>query len=582
MLAALVLFLAAVTAHQEEPIVETELGNVRGSTRLSRNGRNYFSFTGIPYARPPLGELRFKSPQKLEPWTGILDATQDASHCIQKNYLFGNPRVEGQEDCLYLNVFTPQIRPKRNVDRSELLPVMVFIHWGGFFAGYSSTDYLGPEYFMDQNVVLVTFNYRLGVMGFLSTNDDAAPGNYGLKDQVAVLNWVKANVKHFGGNSNSVTIFGQSAGGASVHYHMLSPLSKNLFHRAISQSGTAFALWASPVKKEQLLITKYQSKLVGCNINGTNTEMITCLREVKADVLVDSNDMFKLFSIDPLNVYVPSVETMTKNNPDPFITKTPKEYVENGDFRNVPWIIGLVQNEGLIRAEALIRQSQTRTELSKRFDVLMPLLAAFKMSVFDKDIPEIWPKVRRYYFQNGAVDFNKTEHVQGLIDLYTDRAFAYSSYQAALYHKYFNHKDIWFYNFDYKGTFSYGEPFAGTNETFPYQWGVSHCDELVYLFKSPALFNKNLYGHDLRMSESLVWFWTNFATLGTPKSAWLKLDNFENSTDKNLRYMNMGGCKIAGPKYKMKLGLHKDRMQFWENIKLFENLKVLNESVYDL
>lgn len=96
---------------------------------------------------------------------GILDATQDAPHCIQKNYLFGNPRVEGQEDCLYLNVFTPQIRPKRNVDRSELLPVMVFIHWGGFFAGYSSTDYLGPEYFMDQNVVLVTFNYRLGVMG---------------------------------------------------------------------------------------------------------------------------------------------------------------------------------------------------------------------------------------------------------------------------------------------------------------------------------------------------------------------------------------------------------------------------------
>lgn len=131
---------------------------------------------------------------------------------------------------------------------------MVFIHWGGFFTGYSGPDYLGPEYFMDEDVVLVTFNYRLGVLGkqtrlvrftntvwallgFLSTDDDASPGNWGLKDQAAALNWVRSNVDAFSGDKNLVTVFGQSAGSASVHYHLMSPLSRrnaflNIFLKA--------------------------------------------------------------------------------------------------------------------------------------------------------------------------------------------------------------------------------------------------------------------------------------------------------------------------------------------------------------
>ncbi|CAH0557020.1 unnamed protein product [Brassicogethes aeneus] len=566
---------------QEDPIVETEYGNVRGSIKESRNGRNFFSFTGIPYAKPPIGELRFKTPQKLERWSEILDAQQDAPHCIQKNYLFANPKIEGQEDCLYLNVFTPQIRTKRNVENTGLMPVMVFIHWGGYVVGYSSTGYLGPEYFMDKNIILVTFNYRLGVMGFLSTNDDEAPGNYGLKDQVAVLKWVKENIKYFGGNPDQVTIFGQSAGGASVHYHMLSPLTKNLFHKGISQSGSALSLWCKPLGAEQLIVTKMQAQIVNCNSNSTTREMVDCLRKIDAADLVESMKTFKFFSIDPINVYMPSIEKLTKMNPDPFITKTPQEYIRNREYKNIPWVLGLVNNEGLIRAEALLRQSSTRKSLNANFDGLMPFLMALQLSVPKKELLITWEKIKGFYFRGKShIDISNPESVKSLIDLYTDRSFAYSMYQSALYHKYHGHDKIWFYNFNYKGENSYGDAFAATNETLNYSWGVSHCDELIYLFKSPALFSNELNTNDKQCSEDLITMWTNFASNGTPNENWSEMNNFENNTSKNIKYLSIEGLHEGlGPEYSMTSGLHKSRFKFWEHMALVENLKELNETI---
>lgn len=170
---------------------------------------------------------------------------------------------------------------------------MVFIHWGGFFAGYGTSDYLGPQYFMDTDIVLVTFNYRLGVLGFLSTADDAAPGNYGLKDQVQALKWIRNNIGNFGGNKDKVTIFGQSAGGASVHYHMLSPSSKGLFQQGISQSGSALALWAKPFGTEQLIIAKYQAQFLNCNTTNSSV-IVECLRKTSVSDLINSGDKFKV------------------------------------------------------------------------------------------------------------------------------------------------------------------------------------------------------------------------------------------------------------------------------------------------
>lgn len=154
-------------------------------------------------------------------YRSFIDATKAKPECIQKNSLAVNVFVSGEEDCLYLNLY----RPLRTADRT-LLPVIVYIHGGAFFSGTAHPAVLGPQYFMNTGkVIVVTIAYRLGVLGFLSTGDRTIPGNFGLKDQTMALRWVQRNVQKFGGNPANVTIMGVSAGAASVHMHMMSPLS---------------------------------------------------------------------------------------------------------------------------------------------------------------------------------------------------------------------------------------------------------------------------------------------------------------------------------------------------------------------
>ncbi len=205
------------------------------------------SFRGIPFAAPPLGELRWKAPQPVKPWDGVKQADEFGRSCMQDpNMLtmFGAP-ANPSEDCLYLNVWTPAKSP------SDKLPVMVWIYGGGFAAGTSSiAGYDGTRLAL-KGVVLVSINYRVGAMGFLALPEltregrkapaEGSAGNYGLQDQIAGLQWVKQNIAKFGGDPSRVTIFGESAGGISVSMLTASPAAKGLFHRVISESGGSFA-----------------------------------------------------------------------------------------------------------------------------------------------------------------------------------------------------------------------------------------------------------------------------------------------------------------------------------------------------
>ncbi|ENN83180.1 hypothetical protein YQE_00461, partial [Dendroctonus ponderosae] len=176
------------------------------------------------------------NPERADAWTGTLNATRPSPRCAQTNYLFfNNPAIEGSKDCLYLNIYVP-VMDVLNNRCIQTETVMAGIHWGGFLAGGSDAGYLGPNYFMNRGVILVTFNYRLGIFGFLSTLDNAAPGNFGLKDQVMALKWIKQNIGSYGGNPEKVTIFGQSAGAASVHFHLVSKASNGeQFHNYVMQ-----------------------------------------------------------------------------------------------------------------------------------------------------------------------------------------------------------------------------------------------------------------------------------------------------------------------------------------------------------
>jgi para-nitrobenzyl esterase len=241
-----VLAIAAITAGipsrvvADSLIVVTEQGKVRGK---AINEGKVKAFLGVPYAAAPVGDLRWRPPQPAEKWKGERDATQFGSRCAQGHVYDDMTFLDGgeSEDCLFLNVYTPA-----GAKAKSKLPVMFWIHGGGYRAGASSEPRHGGDFLPLKGVVLVTINYRLGVFGFLATSDlnreaTGAAGNYGLLDMVAALRWVNSNIAEFGGDPDNVTMFGESAGSFAVSTLMASKMARGLFHKAIGESGAAFA-----------------------------------------------------------------------------------------------------------------------------------------------------------------------------------------------------------------------------------------------------------------------------------------------------------------------------------------------------
>ncbi len=235
---ALVLGLSTVAS--ADPLkVKTAQGKVQGKTINDGKVRAYL---GLPYAAPPVGDLRWKAPEPAAKWKGTRDATKYGAHCAQGR-VFEDMVFEDSgpsEDCLFLNVYAPATA----TDKSKL-PVMFWIHGGGYAGGASSEPRHNGDFLPLKGIVLVTINYRLGVFGFLVTDElakeaNGSAGNYGLMDMVAALHWVNANIQNFGGDPNNVTIFGESAGSFAVSTLMASPMAQGLFQRAIGESGAAF------------------------------------------------------------------------------------------------------------------------------------------------------------------------------------------------------------------------------------------------------------------------------------------------------------------------------------------------------
>ncbi|XP_071527813.1 uncharacterized protein [Panulirus ornatus] len=275
-------------------VVKLEQGFIRGILQEAGPGRPFYSFKGVPYAEPPLGDLRFKDPVPAGRWHGDRDGSIVAPSCPQlslKAFLENKMEVEGSEDCLYLNVFTPA----RHWPYTSDLPVMVYIHGGGFVEG--NMEAFGPQLLLKKDVVVVVIQYRLGVLGFLSTEDSVLPGNLGLKDQTLALRWVQDNIRHLGGSPARVTIFGESAGSASVHYHILSPHSSGLFSRAILQSGTALCPFALREDHRQVAFS------IGEHLN--------CSGAAKSSFAqMDSNQLLACFNQVPVRDLVLSTSSL--------------------------------------------------------------------------------------------------------------------------------------------------------------------------------------------------------------------------------------------------------------------------------
>lgn len=519
-------------------VIKTGYGSLKGLEKISKyDGTKYWSFQGVPYAKPPVGSLRFKAPEELEPWEGVRDALREGNRAPHYDMLTKD--FTGDEDCLFLNVYVPQ------TSSDSPLPVMVWIHGGGFAYGHADADVYGPEFLMNKSVILVTVNYRIGILGFLNLETQGASGNMGLKDQTASLKWVNREIEHFGGDANNVTLFGESAGGASVHFHMMSPLSKGLFHKSIIMSGSAMCDWA--FTKNHIQRAFDLGKLLGCDTKDKE-ELLNFFRTITPKTFAGTQDKIMnqkehLAGVD--QAFVPTVD-------GDFLVEEPLDCLKKGHIYDVPTIVGTVSHEGILLNGSVAKWPWFLEKLNEQLEAVSPY-------PIEKST-EVSEGIRKLYFQDDAkVCFNK--HNAGFIQLYTHSIFLIPitiSLKYELSHP-SRKSPIYYYRFAYDGHLGWFKNLMFGKKPKPV--GVSHVDELGYLLSNDQVdFHATATETDKQILDQFTTMWTNFAKTGDPNSAdearWFPIENI-----KELNYLHIGGPSNI----EMKKHLDKEKLDFWMN-----------------
>uniref|UniRef100_A0A182MI06 Carboxylic ester hydrolase n=1 Tax=Anopheles culicifacies TaxID=139723 RepID=A0A182MI06_9DIPT len=281
--------------------------------------------------------------------------------------------MEGAEDCLFLNVYTA------NLSADALLPSIVHLHGGAFM--YGGGGYFRPDFLLQRHLILVTVNYRLGPLGFLSTEDDVIAGNFGLKDQVTALQWVQKNIKYFGGDPSKVTLSGFSAGSASVHLHYLSPLSRGLFHGAIGHSGSALNPWVMVERAAEK--TRLIAIGAGCPFDGNSKELLQCLRQLPAEDIVRQVPRLQDFLYNPYSPLGVVIEKRGKYNPQPFLLEHPRVLTSTGKMAKVPLLLSVTEAEGLYPAAEFFSNISYLHHINDHWNEVLPSILDYKYAVQD-------------------------------------------------------------------------------------------------------------------------------------------------------------------------------------------------------
>ncbi|CAG9809984.1 unnamed protein product [Chironomus riparius] len=546
--------------------VRIDDGKIIGRYMTSISGRGIRAFLGLPYAAPPIGELRFKAAKKPTPWfQDSLLAHNEPPMCTQINiYDRTKKRVIGQEDCLYLNVYTPNINiTEKNFKK---LNVMVWFHGGGFVEGHSGHSLYGPEYILEHDIVLVTGNYRLGPLGFLSTEDEYCSGNFGLKDQLMMLEWVQMNIEKFGGDGNSVTIFGENAGAASVNYHMFSPMSRGLFHRAISQSGNVMDVWAEPHRQglAKMKAIRLADKM-NCPISGsTIREMVECLRNVPAEEIIASVGDFLEWDFDPLVPFGPVVES-SELEEEPFIMDLNYKKFS----LDIPWLLGINSEEGIFKTAGILNSLKLTNDLAQNWETIIPT-SFYYDHLSEQEITEINVAIYGFYYKLGFLG----EYKENLTSMWSDGWMVNGIIDNLQQRLEGNNRDnTYVYLFSHKGSISFSEILGANREKF---FGTCHGDDLLYLFpirhNTPQYYNSIPTNEDTKLRKLMTKLWVNFATTGNPTPEWSKKSKLPYWTPASkfpLDYMQIGNENGKSDKLlEMKKDLYTEHAEFW--IKLRE------------
>ncbi|CAG9768327.1 unnamed protein product [Ceutorhynchus assimilis] len=546
-----VIFSSVVASDDRAPIVKCADGKLEGKILKSREGRDIFGYLGIPFAKPPIGNLRFEPPIPFGCWKHTLNATKLHPICPQRDIYRRSNIFEGEEDCLYLNVYTPKKPTKEN---DAPLPVMVFFHGGGWLCGGGNTMWYGPDILLDRDIVLVVTNYRLGALGFLSTGDKVVPGNNGLKDQNLALRWVQANIKYFGGNPKIVTIFGESAGGASVHYHMVSTMSQGLFHKGIAMSGTALCVWALAPNKEGIENSKKLAKSFDCPTESTKN-MVECLRQVDAMEIVKHDVLFMEWDFDPMIPFKPTIEPEVEGA---FLTEHPIDIVKAGKSAQIPLIVGITTEDGALRGAALLNNEDLLQELSDNFEKLLPISLMYDKTATDVD--RVTKKIINFYFDNEKIDVEKKRE---FINMYTDGWFLSCSDQTVQLHTNYTNQPVYYYLFGHRGVASFTKMFGGGDVDY----GVCHADDLQYLFPvGDELFpDKKPTSDDKYVAKLFTSLFANFARTGDPTPD-LSDSDIIRAKWQPVNADEMQYYRIDAKSPGMSQGLFLERAKFWRNL----------------
>lgn len=493
----------------------TAKGPIKGIKRISVYGDPYYSFENIPFAKPPVGELRFKAPVSPEPWTDVRDCTKPCEKPIQTNFAFF--KYKGSEDCLYLNVFSNNLKPEKPA------PVMVWIYGGGFQIGEASRDFYGPDYFMAKDVVIVSINYRLGPFGFLSFNDPKLniPGNAGLKDQILGLKWVKENIHLFGGDPDNVTLFGESAGGASTHLLMLSHQTNGLFHKAIAQSGSALCPWVIPPANNW----SYRlAVLLGYNGNNKDEAVLEFLSQangpdiVKAAAIIRNKDEKRERL---LVAFAPVIEPYETD--DSVIAKPILELMKTTWSNDIPFMLGGNSHEGHLFLPEIQRRPKTLDE-TKNCEYLVPNDLGLERS---SDLClEYGLKIKKVHF--GDEECSSKTSMQYL-ELLSYKMFWHGISRTVMSRLTFSTAPTYLYRFAYDSPFfnQVRNLICGRGHS-----GACHGDDICYLFYNGLSCKLAKDTPEYGTIERMIGIWTSFAQNGNPNCDVIKDVNIR-PLDKN-------------------------------------------------
>ncbi|XP_047361470.1 venom carboxylesterase-6-like isoform X1 [Vespa velutina] len=580
-LAVLLLFLTVILAIDFEnidksPMIETKFGSIVGKWTKSSLGLNIATFLGIPYAEPPIGDLRFREPRAWNNTWDELEAKYDTMPCLQ---LIEFNTIIGSEDCLYLNVYVPA---NQRQEENTKHPVLVFIHGGAFNIGSNNSTIFSATYWADQQVILVVLNYRLGPLGFFSLANCASPGNYGLKDITMALKWVKENIESFGGDRNSVTLMGQSAGAAAVHILTLSKKTEGLFDKYILLSGSALATWAVHPKHIIRKISKNMADDLGCskkfnttlddNVTEINDnleekyiyenynnilinydqEIIDCMRSLDANkILMNLSYLYSQHKYQ----YCFFGPTIEEESSDAILTMYPMEIIKKQLFRDIPCIIGVVQDEGLLKTFDFYGDSKKMMTFMNNFDALLP--GFLEVQDVINNVDNFTRAIKDFYFGENGTNIL----LKDITKMAGDGLITWPTYKTVKYLSKVMKSNLFFYCFAYSGTFS-SKLKNGTRVSY----GVSHGDELNYFFpilnkEYESLISLNTES-DNTMINIMTELWSHFMRTGIP-STW-STPNWP-AYRYHHEYMLFNGLKDVYVTIEKNYYLT-DRMKFWDNL----------------